>query len=770
VWVDAMGIDLQLLVGGEVTTSAALLALLGELAIASGFNWVELDTADDIGVHIGVAALPDNCATKVDLVLLLDASASIGTHGYAAEKAFVSELVDFFDIGRDATQMAMLSYSQNVRTNFEFNTWPSATLMKAAISSAVYDAGISTATYKGIDAALAMFQSTTSGVRPETDGIVKVCVVLTDGASDDGARTVAAADKLRAQNVNVFSMGLGTQLDLAELRGIASYPVDEHVFQLDLVSDIETFASTIASSTCNEPATVNLCERVTTVIKAGAMRYFKPAYKMVTDNLIVEVLDLSGTSTRVFVSTASKNPSPFDYEYEASGSGTKRILVSSASGGDLYIGVWATGCEAGESADASDAVDNVAEVQFEIYNDIFAGVSEALSMITDVHEQKEAGLIILTPPAPKFTLPTYNPTVQYSLDRTTGDGANIDGNFPFAVDAQNGTITTTEPLLFDSRQRWSFRINANVVGDGDNSICVRGSLEIVVNVIPISTSATTTGTTTPTTTVTSTSTGTTATTTTTTFAASASQTSSACPAVAGTFIPLLWLAFLALGFIQWKRHRAKWPTETEIKALSEEEGIALLLEKGIDPAVYSWSDTLHMSIMLCDFAGYRNSGSLANSVGITNGVTQMSNGKFALSSLQVANRASGYCDVESSGRNGMIDSTAYLDSQADYNDETALFDEPAERANVVANTTYISAEVETGAKASGYCDIESDGRGGVVANTTYLDAEAEHNDESTGRVGVVANTTHIPTEVDQGDAFATTCTESEAVVHDETIC
>jgi hypothetical protein len=619
------------MVGGNVVKSVAQLSVLGDLATRSGFDWVEFRASDDIGAHIGVAAIPDSCATKVDLMFVLDMSGSIEAAGYASEKKFVMELIDFFDIGPDASQVAMISYDTDNRVDFNFKQYRSAISMKNAIGSALYT-GEGTDTDEAIDTAADLFRSANSGVRPEADGVSKVCVILTDGGSGNEEATIAAGTRLKALNVNVFSIGLGSSLNPTELRGIASAPIDTHYFNLDQVSDIETFASTMASYSCNEPTAVNPGETLTAAIEPGAMRYFKPACALVTDKLIVEARDLSGTSTSVFVSTTSKNPSPFDYEYEASGSGTKRILVDTALGdGQVYISVWATGCGTGEYG--------AAEVQFDIYNDLFRGVSGALTMAADVPEHQAAGLTVLTPPTPSFTSSSYNPTIVYSLDNTADHGAVALSNdpFPFIVDPNSGTITTTASLEFNARQRWSFRLNANVVGGGTDSKCVRGALAVVVNVVPDSTSPTTTQTSTATTTPTSTATTTptsTASSTATTPAAPVALASIAGPVAAGTVVPLFLLGFLALGFIMRKRERAKWPAEADLKSMTKEEGIALLVKKGIDPAAYPWRHTDHMRTILCDLAGYGDGASLI--VAAPKGGDDVD---FELTSVQVAELA-----------------------------------------------------------------------------------------------------------------------------------
>ena len=71
----------------DIVNSVAMLSALGDLAVQSGFDWVEFNnTSHVVGAHIGVAAIPDSCVAKLDLMFVLDGSASITAAGYASEQ------------------------------------------------------------------------------------------------------------------------------------------------------------------------------------------------------------------------------------------------------------------------------------------------------------------------------------------------------------------------------------------------------------------------------------------------------------------------------------------------------------------------------------------------------------------------------------------------------------------------------------------------------------------------------------------------------------
>ena len=64
-------------------------------------------------LHLSV--LPDTCQTKVDLLFVLDGSGSMTQQGWNQEIKFFGDVIEYFDIGPDATRVAAVSYAENSR-------------------------------------------------------------------------------------------------------------------------------------------------------------------------------------------------------------------------------------------------------------------------------------------------------------------------------------------------------------------------------------------------------------------------------------------------------------------------------------------------------------------------------------------------------------------------------------------------------------------------------------------------------------------------------
>ena len=74
----------------------------------------------------------------IDLAFALDSSGSIGEKEFELESQLVSDIVDRFNIGPDATQVAVVSYSGFARVNFRLNNFTSREELQSAIEAVEY--------------------------------------------------------------------------------------------------------------------------------------------------------------------------------------------------------------------------------------------------------------------------------------------------------------------------------------------------------------------------------------------------------------------------------------------------------------------------------------------------------------------------------------------------------------------------------------------------------------------------------------------------------
>ena len=86
-------------------------------------------------------------------------------------------------------------------------------------------------------------------MRPD-QGIPKVTVLLTDGYSN-GRGVSGPANQLRNHGVNIFSIGVGYNVNPAELNTIASDPDSTHVFRMSSFNDLSGWVDKLSAVSCD---------------------------------------------------------------------------------------------------------------------------------------------------------------------------------------------------------------------------------------------------------------------------------------------------------------------------------------------------------------------------------------------------------------------------------------------------------------------------------------------------------------------------------------
>uniref|UniRef100_A0A4W6BTA5 Collagen type XIV alpha 1 chain n=1 Tax=Lates calcarifer TaxID=8187 RepID=A0A4W6BTA5_LATCA len=190
-------------------------------------------------------------AAKADLVFLVDGSWSIGDDNFLKIIRFLYSTTGALDrIGPDGTQVAMVQFSDDARTEFKLNSYGDKERLLEAINRISYKGG-NTKTGRAIQHVKEKIFTAEGGVRR---GIPNVLVVLTDGRSQDDVNKVSK--EMQMEGYIVFAIGFA-DADYGELVSIASKPSDRHVFfvdDLDAFKKIEeklvTFVCEAATATC----------------------------------------------------------------------------------------------------------------------------------------------------------------------------------------------------------------------------------------------------------------------------------------------------------------------------------------------------------------------------------------------------------------------------------------------------------------------------------------------------------------------------------------
>ncbi|XP_051483825.1 collagen alpha-1(VII) chain [Apus apus] len=161
---------------------------------------------------------------EADIAFLVDGSSSIGRNNFRAIRTFMDELVGPFvqAVGEKAVRFAVAQYSDEPRVEFSFSQYTDGMSVRRAIQQLSYKGG-NTRTGAGFRYIADNFFGPTQ-LRP---GVPRICILITDGKSQDDAEGPAA--KLKSQGIKIFSVGV-KNADHKELIRVASMPTDAFFF------------------------------------------------------------------------------------------------------------------------------------------------------------------------------------------------------------------------------------------------------------------------------------------------------------------------------------------------------------------------------------------------------------------------------------------------------------------------------------------------------------------------------------------------------------
>lgn len=155
----------------------------------------------------------------IDIFFLLDASLSVFAWNFRKELAFVHKFVENSELGEDNLRVGVAVYSTSVYEEFNLNTYYNKSAMFKHLDKIKYNWGL-THTWNALDfARTKAFKAENGGRLNET----QVLLVMADGGSNSEYKTTKAADLLsQNKHIQVYTLGIGSRIDLQELHTIAS--------------------------------------------------------------------------------------------------------------------------------------------------------------------------------------------------------------------------------------------------------------------------------------------------------------------------------------------------------------------------------------------------------------------------------------------------------------------------------------------------------------------------------------------------------------------
>ncbi|XP_048254683.1 collagen alpha-1(XII) chain-like [Haliotis rufescens] len=205
------------------------------------------------GSSSGQGATECSTSARADIVFVLDSSGSVGTANFATEVSFVSDFVQGFPVGPSAVRFSVVVFSTSVTNQFNLDQHDSRTDLITAIEAVSYSGG-------GTNTASALSfvrKNSFLSVNGARIGVTQVVIVITDGRSSNKAQTASEGSLLHQAGIKVISIGVGSGVDMEELRAIASN--NNFVFSATDFSALGIVKGEIQNITCTEIAVDEQC-------------------------------------------------------------------------------------------------------------------------------------------------------------------------------------------------------------------------------------------------------------------------------------------------------------------------------------------------------------------------------------------------------------------------------------------------------------------------------------------------------------------------------
>ena len=237
--------------GADFLSGSVMCKLLERLIVIK--HHIAILICDDNIPSFEALPVTGSCNRAIDLVFVLDSSESINNanpRNWQQLLAFVNKIVSMHTIGSSDTRVGVVRYSTDVVNWIYLDSYNNKDELMKAIARIPYD-GKSTNIAGGILQMRSVQFTAAHGDRPE---VPNVAIVVTDGVSIITPEcTIPEAEHAHKQGITMFSIGVTSKVDSAEVFGISSPPhtPNTYVFFAQDFGNVDNIATTIFNATCN---------------------------------------------------------------------------------------------------------------------------------------------------------------------------------------------------------------------------------------------------------------------------------------------------------------------------------------------------------------------------------------------------------------------------------------------------------------------------------------------------------------------------------------
>ncbi|CAI9722019.1 Hypothetical predicted protein [Octopus vulgaris] len=209
--------------------------------------------------------------SPVDLVFMLDSSASIWPPNFRKQLAFVEYMAEQLDVGLAPRQVrvGVLSFSTDARIHFNLSESNTKEILKSRLDTIKQIRGNTNISQALLTMKDELFSPENGGRR----NVKKIGIMMTDGTSQNVTATQIAAEKCREENITLFVIGIGRKVDYHELVRIASKPTERYLKLSSTYAALDVIKSDVIHNVIedewNLPYAMGLNEKPTEVRFSG---------------------------------------------------------------------------------------------------------------------------------------------------------------------------------------------------------------------------------------------------------------------------------------------------------------------------------------------------------------------------------------------------------------------------------------------------------------------------------------------------------------------
>jgi len=182
------------------------------------------------------------CNSKVDVVLVLDGSGSIGQHGFDQTKKFAKAVVNQMHVSADSALAGVVLFSRVSTIVSGMSSDPAA--LTSAIDSMDFPHSY-TATGDAIMTALNLLAM---GGRQDATSVI---FVVTDGVPTWKDEAIEASDKARTQDsLRLVFAGVGNNADYPFMETLASFPAQQNVIYISDYDALDAMVGDLVADMC----------------------------------------------------------------------------------------------------------------------------------------------------------------------------------------------------------------------------------------------------------------------------------------------------------------------------------------------------------------------------------------------------------------------------------------------------------------------------------------------------------------------------------------